>query len=270
MQIDRMSPARRPDGRIAGYQDWSDLLFVHWPVRVDLLQPLVPTGLTIDTWAGEAWVGLVLFHMRGVRPWWFPAVPGVSEFHETNVRTYVHREGSEPGVWFFSLDAANSLAVRVARWRWNLQYFRSRMRLERRDDRVRYHSERLWPGVDRGGAVGRGVPGPGTDVIADVGVPPDGCRIEGDHGIAEPGTLEHFLVERYIMYTAATGGRLYRGRVHHHPYPLRTARLERFHESLVAAAGVEVPADPAHLLFSESLSVEIFPLKAIDDSRAAG
>ena len=171
-----------------GFQIWSDLLFVHWRVPVDTLQSLLPRRLTVDTFEGDAWVGLVLFTMSGVRPRWFPAVPRLSAFHETNVRTYVHLDGRDPGVWFFSLDAANSLAVRVARWRWHLNYFFSTMHLERRGDRVRYESQRRWPAP----AEAR------VEIEARLGDPAAGFH-------ATPGTLEHFLVERYFLYTLLPG-----------------------------------------------------------------
>ena len=109
--VDRLSPTRRPNGRAAGYQHWRELLFLHWRISPAEIAALVPESLSIDTCEGSAWVGLVLFRMTGVRPWWSPSIPGVSAFPETNVRTYVHRHGRDPGVWFLSLDAASSLGV---------------------------------------------------------------------------------------------------------------------------------------------------------------
>ena len=143
--IDRITPTQRPDERPTGYHIWTNLLFVHWRVPAEMVVPLLPKSLTLDTWDGDAFVGLVPFYMSGVRPWWSPAVPGISTFCETNVRTYVHREGRDPGVWFLSLEAAQSLAVRIARWRWHLPYFRARMSLHREGDHVSYASHRLWP-----------------------------------------------------------------------------------------------------------------------------
>ena len=143
VDVDRLAPCRRPDGRAAGYQCWSDLLFAHWRVPVELLRPLIPRELEIDTFEGEAWLGLVPFHMSGVRPAWFPSMPYVSEFHETNLRTYVHFRGRDPGVWFISLDAACRAVVEVARWKWHLNYFHSEMDLLRDGDEVQYSSWRI-------------------------------------------------------------------------------------------------------------------------------
>ena len=246
-EIDRLAPRIRPTGSVAGYQTWSDLLFVHWRVPAAELRPLLPADVEIDEFDGSAWVGLVLFHMSGVRPWWFPALPGVSEFHETNVRIYVTYRG-EPGVWFFSLEAANSLAVRVARWRWRLRYFFAEMSLERHHSRIEYRSRRLWP-----------EPLPGhTDVSATIG---DWLPGGGPLGEARPGTLEFFLAERYLLFTEVTPGRIARGQVHHTPYPLQTATLQRCEQSLLAAAGLHVATPPDHVLFSPGVTVDIFPLR---------
>ena len=247
--IDRLAPRIRPVGSIAGYQTWKNLLFVNWRVPAAELRPLLPAEVEIDEFDGSAWVGLVLFHMSGVRPWWFPAVPGVSEFHETNVRTHVTCRG-EPGVWFFSLDAANSLAVRVARWRWRLRYFFAEMSLARRDSLIEYRSRRLWP-----------QPLPGhTDVAAEIGDWwPDG----GPQGEARPDTLEFFLAERYLLFTELAPGRIARGQVHHQPYSLQTATLQRCEQSLLLAAGINVVPPPAHVLFSPGVTVDIFPRREL-------
>src|ERR671920_2567916 len=100
---------------------WQDLLFMHWPLREDTLRPLIPPGLTLDTFDGSAWLGVVPFRMSGVRPRSLPRVPWLSAFPEINVRTYVTAEG-KPGVWFFSLEATSRVAVRVARWAFHLNY----------------------------------------------------------------------------------------------------------------------------------------------------
>ena len=102
-------------------QVWHDLVFAHWPVSVDQLRPLIPPGLQIDTYDGQAWIGVVPFRMSGIRPRLLPAVPWLSAFPELNVRTYVVAD-DKPGVWFFSLEAANLVAVTIARWWYCLLY----------------------------------------------------------------------------------------------------------------------------------------------------
>ncbi len=254
-EIDRISATRRPVERAAGYHTWRDLTFIHWTLPAEMITPLLPPGLTLDTWEGEAWVGLVPFYMANVRPWWSPAIPGVSYFCETNVRTYVHFQGRDPGVWFFSLEASNSLAVKAARWGWHLPYFRAQMSLVRNGDIVRYSSRRLWPEPT-----------------------PTGCEIEMElgpllganevnrpmpAGQAIPGTLEHFLVERYILYAQARDQSLLSGRVSHTPYPVREARVLRCEQSLLSAAGIDPTTPPRHLAASDGVQVEVFPLKRV-------
>ncbi len=184
--IDRLAPTQRPSGRSVMRHRWAHLLFLHWEVSPEALRPLVPPELELDLFDGRAYIGLVPFTMTGIRPTGLPAVRWLSNFHEVNVRTYVHHDGRAPGVWFFSLDAANGIAVRIARRFWHLPYHKARMTLQRQvepDGRevISYKSERLWP-----------APLPSSC----------GMRYEprGEPGPASPGTLEHFLIERYILY----------------------------------------------------------------------
>lgn len=229
---------------VVGYQKWRDLLFLHWPVPAEDIQAMLPARLTVDTLDGMAWVGLVAFDMFDVRPWWFPALPGVSNFHETNLRTYVRLNGDDPAVWFFSLDAANSLAVRVARWLWHLNYYRSTMSIERGEDHIAYTGKRRWP--------------PPTPADYEITV-----DITGEPSIAEPASFEHFLVERYILYTQRKDGMLLRAAVRHEPYPLRAVVDATCRESLTTAAGITVEGPPSHAVFSPGVDVEIGRLEPV-------
>ncbi len=242
--IDRVAPTLRPSGRPVMRQDWSHLLFLHWEVPVSALRPIVPQSLEIDTFEGRAFVGLVPFAMSGVRPLWSPAVPGLSRFLEVNVRTYVHFEGRDPGVWFFSLDAANRIAVNLARTFWNLPYFYAKMRMDRPSGGpIRYRSTR----VDR---------------TAE----PPGCSIayrpDGTPSASVPKTLEHFLAERYILYTSGRRA-LLSGRVHHSAYPLQPARLESLEESLIGASGIERPATDPLAHYAWGVRVLVYPLRPV-------
>jgi uncharacterized protein YqjF (DUF2071 family) len=239
--MDRLAPTRRPSGPPAGFHRWRTLLFAHWEVPAITLQRLLPPRLSLDTFDGQAFVGLVPFTMRGIRPTRFlPPIPGVSAFHEVNVRTYVHLDGKDPGVWFFSLDAANLAAVTGARAGWNLPYFFARMSLADEGDRIVYASERRFP-----------APTPATIACT--------WRIREELGNAKEGTLEHFLCERYFLY-AARGEKLWRGQVHHTPYPLRAARIDHLEENLVKQAGIETTRGPVSVLYSAGVDVEVFPL----------
>lgn len=242
MSIDRLGPARRPDGRAVMRQRWSELLFLHWPVPLEALRPGIPAALDIDTHEGTAYVGLVPFTMSGIRPRWGPPVPGLSSFHEVNVRTYVHFEGRDPGVWFFSLDASSRLAVLVARSTYHLPYHFAGMSLARSPDGVvRYRSERRWPR-----------PRPASCAMA--------YGPNGPVAPAAPGTLDQFLAERYVLY-AEHQGRLYRGRVHHAPYPLQAAQVSGLEESLVAAAGVDRGSGAPLAHYAKGVSVELYALE---------
>jgi uncharacterized protein YqjF (DUF2071 family) len=230
-------------------QKWRSLLFLHWPVPPELLQPFLPPGLTIDTYDGNAYVGLVPFTMQDVRPVWAPAVPWLSHFHECNVRTYVHRGGASPGVWFFSLDAANPVAVAIARSLWKLPYFFAQMDVRRdaADGSTSYKTRRRLP-----------PPLPASSEFR--------WRPSDEPSAAEPGSLEHFLVERYILYAYAYG-RLLRGRVHHPPYPLQTAALEWLADTSIAASGIVISKDriarPPLIHYASGVDVDVFPLSPL-------
>jgi uncharacterized protein YqjF (DUF2071 family) len=243
--MDRISPTRRPSGRAVQYQRWQTLLFLHWEIPVSLLRPLIPQSLEIDTFEGSAYVGLVPFTMRDVRPFWSPPVAGISNFHETNVRTYVHFQGRDPGVWFFSLDAASAVAVLIARTLWKLPYHLARMSLKQRADQLlESTTKRLFPG-----------PLPGEARIL--------YRPSGACESARTGSLEHFLAERYILYTEPRPGKMLVGRVHHPPYPLQPAEIFECDESLLSAAGIQRPCHAPIVHFSPGVNVEIFPLTGI-------
>ncbi|HEY4308672.1 MAG TPA: DUF2071 domain-containing protein [Pirellulales bacterium] len=253
-EIDRATPASRPAGGPAGYHHWHDLLFVHWRVAPELVAPLLPRGLTLDTFDGSAWVGLVPFSISGLRPWWFPPVPGVSAFHEINVRTYVHHKGRDPGVWFFSLDATGALAVSVARWWWNLNYRHTAMSVRVTEEIAHYEASRRGNGR-RGDA----------HVVAQIGplLGADEPARPLPAGRTLPGTLEHFLLDRYILFAQAGSGPLYRGVVHHSPYVIHEARLLACEQTLLAANGIVTGGQPCHAAYCPGVEVEVFPLRRV-------
>lgn len=240
--IDRLTPAQRPPGRPAGFQRWRKLLFLHWRVPIEEVRASLPAGVEPDLWEGEALVGVVPFTMRDVSPWWSPSVPPISNFHELNLRTYVVKDGV-PGVWFYSLDAANALAVVVARSGWKLPYHKAKMELLEDEDEIRYRSERSWP--EPKPAVFRGR-----------------YRLGEARGTAAPGTLDHFLVERYVLFTH-DGQRWLSGRVHHEPYPLRDVELIECEQSIIEAQGL-VPDEGPHLVhYSDGVDVDVYALEPV-------
>lgn len=226
----------RPAAPVAMLQKWRDLTFLHFSAEPAEVQQLLPEGLTVDTFDGRAWVGLVPFWMTGIRFPWLPPIPGTHTFPETNVRTYVHRQGREPGVWFFSLDAANTLAVWWARKFFSLPYFRAEM-MVRGKEQIEYRSVRHQ--------------GQATHQIE--------IKVGDPLPYPEPGSLEFFLVERYLLYSVR-GGQIHTGQVHHPPYTIQSAEVLRCEETMVGAAGLTA-APWEHVCYSPGVDVEIFGVK---------
>lgn len=222
------------------WQRWHDLLFAHWPVPVAQLAKLLPQPLEADTFEGQAWISLVPFRMTGIRPRWLPALPWLSAFPELNVRTYVTLAG-KPGVYFFSLDAANPVAVRLAKYFFHLPYFDARMKLKEADGWIAYASER-------------------TDGVARFRgrYQPTGEKVD-----ARPGSLDHWLTERYCMYPVDRHGRIYRGEIHHLPWPAQKARAEIEVNTMTEPLGLKLPTEPALVHFSRELHVVVWALERI-------
>jgi len=214
---------------------WHDLLFAHAPVPLAALRALVPAGLEIDTFDGAAWLGVVPFRMTRVGPRFLPALPGLSAFPELNVRTYVTRDG-RPGVWFFSLDAANRAAVWTARRFFHLPYFDARMSCTADGDEVVYASERTHEGAASATFRAR-------------------YRPVGDVYATRPGDVDHWLTERYCLYAAKPDGALLRVEIEHPPWPLQRATAEIAANTMAEAAGLPFEASPPHLHFARRLDV---------------
>lgn len=224
-------------------QWWGKLLFMHWPVEVSALRPLVPPQLSIDTFDGQAWVGVVPFKMWGVRPYFTPPVPGLNSFLELNVRTYVQHRGV-PGVWFLSLDIDNPVARWGGRQFFFLPYHTAEMSFAQTGDSIDFASERLAGDAPAAGfraawSVGEGLPR------------------------TEPDSLDFFLTERYCLYSAYRE-QLYRCRVFHEPWPLRAAQVSSYDSTMLEAMGLAQPACAPLLHYAEELKVDIWPLLRVE------
>ena len=235
--IDRLAPRVRPPGWPVLHQRWHSLVFLHWPFEPEQLRGLVPAGLALDLHDGQAWVGITPFSVTRIRPSLLPALPILSEANEVNVRVYVERDGV-PGIWFPSLEITNRLAAWAARLSYRLPYFHARMRVERRGDRHSFHSRR----PDN--------PGASLEVEWQLGPA---------RAAAQPGSLDDFLIERYVLYSGGAG-RLLRARIHHRPWPLREASVLGLSSPLLTADGLPAPSTSvlAHAQ-AEPFDVEIWP-----------
>ena len=225
---------------------WHDLLFAHWPVNKPDLAEFIPPGLELESFDNSAWLGIVPFRMSGVRHRFLPPLPGASAFPELNVRTYVRDRSGRSGVWFFTLDAAHRLAVRVARLTYRLAYTNAQMSCRRAGDWIHYQSRRTGPFTSL--AVGRARtphaefraryrPIPGSTVFSPA-----------------PGTLEHFLTSRYCLYAFGPRGVL-RGEIDHDPWPLRLAEAQIDVCTKAGPLGLASLPAPPLLHYSECLSV---------------
>ena len=202
-------------------QTWHDLLFAHWPIDPAALAAKIPAGLELDLFDGQAWLGVVPFHMSNVAPRGVPALPWISAFPELNVRTYV-RAGGKAGVYFFSLDAANPVAVGVARTLLNLPYHSAAMQVDTRDGWIHYSSRRTSAGAAPAELAGR-------------------YRPTGDAREPAAGTLEHFLTERYCLFTVDHASQPQRLDIHHPPWELQPAEAAFTVNTMADAAGVRLP-----------------------------
>jgi uncharacterized protein YqjF (DUF2071 family) len=221
-------------------QRWEKLAFLHWRWDSADIQRTLPPGLLVDTFQGDAWLAIVPFYMRGIRPRFCPPVPGISDFLELNVRTYVHDEQGRPGVWFYSLDCDQPLAVWTARTFFHLPYQHARMQAPMTDGWIDYTCQRR-----------------GKSEASRFHY-----RLADETRLAEPGTLEFFLAERYLLFSPSPRG-IRCGQVHHVPYPLAVAKLDAWDVKPLLQAGFSDPQRPPdHVIGSPGVDVRVYPLTA--------
>ncbi|MEX0886065.1 MAG: DUF2071 domain-containing protein [Phycisphaeraceae bacterium] len=248
---------------------WHRLLFMHWAIDPAALRPLVPAPLELDTLAGRAYLGVIPFTMSDVRPRLTPRLGRLSRFPELNVRTYV-RVGDKPGVYFFSLDIPRRLPVHVARGVYRLAYYLAEMSVDvASDGEVRYQSRRLptAPSTHQRAETSdqkwrrprmlRHLPHP-----VDPAAPAEfraTYRATGAPAYPEPGTLAHFVTERYCLYTVTPGGRPLRGEIHHGPWPLQPAAAILDAQTMTAPLGLSLPEAQPVLHYAHEMEVVAWP-----------
>jgi uncharacterized protein len=225
-----------PQTRWILFMRWHDLLFLHWPVRPESIQSLIPSVLELDTFDGWAWIGVVPFRMTGVRPRYVP-IPFA--FPELNIRTYVKMPGRS-GVWFFSLDATNWFAVRAARWL-GLPYYDARIEVNLAGEAVHYKSIRL------------------DDQAAPVEFEAS-YRPTGAVYRSVPGTLDYWLTERYCLYGTRKPGHIVYGDIHHPPWALQPAEAEVRMNTMTLPISIELPDSKPICHFARYQEVVAWPV----------
>lgn len=234
----------RPTGSALMYQRWESLLFLHWSVDPEVVQATLPPGLRVDTYDGRAYLGVVPFRMCGLRPRFLPAVGGISNFAELNLRTYVYDSQGRPGVWFYSLDANSWLSVKIAQRFFSLPYVWAKMQMRGQvDSTVELISQR-------------------PDCVRQA------FRYRGRGGAqaAVMGSLEYFLSERCVLFSYdSKRGRLSLGRIYHRPYLLEDVEVDAYSSALLGLNGfVGFEArEPEHVMMSRGVAVEVFGMERV-------
>lgn len=232
---ERQAMRERPTGNAILYQNWENLLFLHWAIEPDLVRAKVPASLELDLFDDKAWIGVTPFAMTGVHLKGIPQIPGFDSFLELNVRTYVIHDG-KPGVFFFSLDASKAMPAVAARVYYSLPYFKARMEFFAGDGKFRFHSRRLNSNAEFSA---RWKPG----------------KLLGE---AAPDSLEFFLVERYALFTTGSenADKVLSARVYHRPWILEEAIVESHHSTMISVLGIPEPTEPPLAHFSRFQGVE--------------
>ena len=218
-----------------GHMVWNELLFAHWALPPETLQRLLPASVPLDTFDGQGYLTIAPFRMTEVRPRNVPTLPWLSAFPELNVRTYTTVDG-QPGVFFFSLDVTSLAAVLGARAVYFLPYFLAQMSVTHEGGWIHYDSHRSrWHG-SAAHFVGR-------------------YRAEGEVFHAQPGSLDHWLTERYCLYSVDSRDQLFRAQIHHEPWPLQKAEAAIFRNTMASSLGIELTEVPTLMHYASRLEV---------------
>ena len=240
-QAQRFAARERPSGYTVMKQRWSHLLFLHWEIEPELVQQSLPEGLYVDTFHGKTYLGVVPFFMERIRPVYCPPVPGISWFQELNFRAYVYDKNGQPGIWFYSLDCNQWLAVKVARKFFNLPYQHAKMSSFKKNDELYYQSQRY-----------------GEEKMQTFSYP---ASLDS-YREAAPDSLEFFLLERYRLFSVDCSNVIYQGMVNHTPYQFQPVTVEDDSSRLFSLAGFEEPeVAPVSSMIANTVDVDIFPLR---------
>lgn len=224
-------------------QNESDALFLHWPVAREQIEPLLPKELELDTFEGQAYVGLIPFRMDDVHLRWLPEIPGTSDFPELDFFTFV-KYGNASGLRFLSIDSPSWLARIVARDAFHVPYQKSEMSFTENDGEYHFSSHRPKSSF-----------GPAADFEASY-------RPKGPVFHAKPGSLEHFLVERYSLLSKGCFGQVLRGDVEHWPWPLQEVDVDIEKNTVPAAVGIDLAGAAPIAHFSTGIHERVWPVLA--------
>jgi len=242
----RLAARERPKGRKpVMYQTWKELLFLHWEIAPEVIQKTLPEGLHVDTFEGKTYIGIVPFFMRNIRPAYLPAVPWISNFLETNVRTYVHDENGNPGVWFYSLDANQGLAVWLARTFFKLPYFKATMSAKWQKDKTALLYKTRRNGAKKGSFFN--------------------YETEGNYREAVEGTLEFFLLERYLLFSwNARKKQLMKGQVVHVPYQFTETKVDQWDDELLLLNQFKSTKRPPDIMqYAPGVDVDVYAIEKV-------
>ena len=224
-------------------QSWQDISFMHWKVDKNLLSKNIPKGLILDLYEDEAYVGVIPFMMKNVRPRWAMSIPFVSNFPEFNIRTYV-KAGKTKGVFFLTLDAQSIITRIYATGVYHLPYRYSRGYVNRNSKTFQWKSSRLWSDYSLEGY----------------------CESEGESGYAEKGSLEEFLLERYFLFVADRNHKIRKGFIHHNRWRFKKAKAKIVKNSFLESfsLGVKNVFSPDFCHASDGVEVKAWALEYLD------
>ena len=224
-------------------QKWRNLLFCHWPISPDILRPFIPSSLQLDTFNQWAWIGIIVFKMEGIYLRGMPIISVVPGFAEINVRTYVQYNG-KPGIFFLSLDVGDWASLHIAKRWYHLPYQASDV-IFRTESPLHYcqskrRREQSIP------AEFKVKYAPNSDIF-----------------IPKQGTIDHFLTERYCLYSTDLQGNLYSGEIHHQAWPLQHAEAEISSSTLLSPFGIDITDVLPLFHFSKGVNTLFWNIKKL-------
>ncbi|MEL4025318.1 DUF2071 domain-containing protein [Lysinibacillus endophyticus] len=218
-------------------QTWENSLFIHYPVRKEVLEPLIPCELALDTYDGVGWVSIVPYYIRDLRGKGLPPIPGTSEFPGYNLRTYIKGK-DKPGIYFFYLGAGNFLAPKLARPFFRLPYMQENLKMWKGVDGIRFEGEQL------------------------------SCHYVHKKKPFNPkkGSLEEWLLERYCFYTL-NKGKIFQCNIVHPSWVIYEANAEFHENSLLSKYKIDPLMYKPILHFSKRAEVKIWPLVPVKNNK---